>query len=181
MGTLLPRLKCVINQKVSCCTAKQIVQKWPHCCSNECWKVECHGDFLFYRQATSKHLTKTDIFLYFSKAYESLGVTAINSVCQTVVSRSGFIIPWKFCNLLNQWPSPCYSPNPISLNVTYFNKELERENARKSMPPNFHQKYLYFLNKQIPITGQKSHISQHKVIPFLLLSEDVRAKLVAEH
>lgn len=49
------------------------------------------------------------------------------------------------------------------------------------MPPNFHQKYLYFLNKQIPITGQKSHISQHKVIPFLLLSEDVRAKLVAEH
>ena len=49
-----------------------------------------------------------------------------------------------------------------------------------SMPPNFHQKYPYFLNKQMPIIGQKSHTAQHKVIPFLLLSEDVRAELVAE-
>ena len=134
---------------------------------------------LFYRQATSKHLTKTDIFLYFFKAYESLGVTAIISVCQTLVSRSGFIIPWKFCNLLNQWPSPGYSPTPISLSITHFNKELERENARK-YASQFPSEIPLFLNKQMPIIGQKSHTAQHKVIPFLLLSEDVRAELVAE-
>ena len=113
---------------------------------------------LFYRQATSKHLTKIDILLYFFKAYESLGVTAIISVCQTLVSRSGFIIPWKFCNLLNQWPSPGYSPTPISLSITHFNKELGK--MLGSMPPNLHQKYPYFLNKQMPITGQKSHTAQ---------------------
>lgn len=50
INPLLPSSKCIINQKASRWTAKQTVQKESQCCSNECWKVRCHGDFLFYRQ-----------------------------------------------------------------------------------------------------------------------------------
>lgn len=68
--------------------------------------------FLFYREAKSQQLTKTDFFL-FSEPAASLWVTAIISVC-------GFIIPWKFCNLLNHWASPCYSPCPGPIGCSSF-------------------------------------------------------------
>lgn len=120
--TLLPSLKCIINRKARCWTAKQNIQKRPHCCSNERWKVGCHGAVLFYRRATPKQLAKT-AFPFFQSWWKLMGSS--NYLCQILVSRSGFIIPWKFCNLLNHWASPCCSPSPAPQDATHFNREWE--------------------------------------------------------
>lgn len=51
--------------------------------------------------------------------------------------------------------------------------------ARKAYYPISIKKCPSSLNKQVPIIGHNSYISEHKCIPFFLLSEDVRAELVA--